>query len=242
MQEPNHPLRIALVGDRSEAVAAHRAIPLALQRSAAALGEAVAPVWIGTEAVETCMLGAFDALWCVPGSPYACMDGVLAAIRHARSAPLPFLGTCAGFQHVLIEHARHVLGIADADHEETAPGAGTLVVTRLRCTLWEARGTVRVLPGTRLHAAVGREALDASYTCNFGPNPALRARLEQGGLRVSALDEAGEVRAVERAEHPFFVATLFQPELAALEGRPLPLVEAFVGAAARARRAGALAR
>jgi CTP synthase (UTP-ammonia lyase) len=69
------------------------------------------------------------------------------------------------------------------------------------------------------------------YRCRYGLNPALRSLLEAGSLRVSAEDSAGEVRAVELAEHPLFVATLFQPERAALLVRLPPLALAFVRAA-----------
>jgi len=66
-------------------------------------------------------------------------------------------------------------------------------------------------------------------------NPAFRAALLTGPLRASALDAAGEVRAVELDSHPFFVATLFQPERKALEGNTPPLVLAFVEALAATR-------
>ena len=80
-------LRVALVGDYSSEVLAHRAIPGALERAAALLGQTVAPTWIASPAWDhdaVGQAGAFDGLWCVPGSPYASMDGALAAIRAAR--------------------------------------------------------------------------------------------------------------------------------------------------------------
>src|SRR5437667_11486922 len=108
---------IALVGDYSPEVIAHRAIPRALELARD--------------------LQTFSAIWLVPASPYENMDGALAAIRFARETRRPFLGTCGGFQHALIEFARNVAGITAADHEETNPASGTLVVTRLRCSLVE---------------------------------------------------------------------------------------------------------
>ena len=114
-------VRIGLVGDYSEDVRAHRAIPRAFQIVAErGHGPRVELTWLPTADLDqrnvSRRVDGLDALWCVPGSPYASMDGALSAIRHARETGLPFLGTCGGFQHALIEVARHVLGIAAADH------------------------------------------------------------------------------------------------------------------------------
>jgi CTP synthase (UTP-ammonia lyase) len=94
----------------------------------------------------------FDGLWCVPGSPYASMEGALNAIRQARESGLPFLGTCGGFQHALIEVARDLLGLADADHSESNPGGDVLLIDRLSCSLVGARGRLHVVAGSRLAA------------------------------------------------------------------------------------------
>ena len=90
---------------------------------------------------------------------------------------------------------------------------------------------VRVLAGSRLAAAYGREQTDEHFFCNYEVNEAYRARLEAAGLRVSAVGERGEVRAVELPDRRFFVATLFQPQLAPLRERPHPAIEAYLRAA-----------
>jgi CTP synthase (UTP-ammonia lyase) len=72
------------------------------------------------------------------------------------------------------------------------------------------------------------------YHCRYGLSPRLRDRLSSGALRASAWDTAGDVRAVELDGHPFFIATLFQPERAGLAGRLHPLIRSFVDAARRA--------
>ena len=129
-----------------------------------------------------------------------------------------------------------VLGWSGAEHAETSPEAECLVVTPLACALVEAQGTVRFLPGSRLRTAYGVGEAVEGYRCRYGLNPALRAALTAGPLRVAAEDEAGDVRAVELDGHPFFVATLFQPERAAIRGEVPPIVAAFVRAAADASR------
>ena len=226
-------ITVGLIGDYSESVPAHRAIPPALQRAAGALHREVAFEWIPTEEVTSVSrIARFDGLWCVPASPYRSMEGALLAIRHARESAVPFLGTCGGFQHAVVEYARNVLGWADAQHAETAPGAARAVISPLACALVETTGLVRLFPGSRIAAAYGVSETTEGYRCRYGLNPEFQAALVAGPLRAAADDETGEIRAVELDGHPFFVATLFQPERAALRGESAPLVTAFVGACA----------
>lgn len=224
---------VGLIGDYCESVPAHRAIPFALKRAADSLHIEVGFEWVPTDDVTSVSrIGRFDGLWCVPASPYRSMDGALRAIRHAREGGVPFLGTCGGFQHAVIEYARNVLGWADAEHAETAPGAARAVISPLACALIEASGSVRLFPGTRLASAYGANETTAGYRCRYGLNPEFQAALVAGPLRAAADDETGEIRAVELDDHPFFVATLFQPERAALKGEAVPLVVSFVSACA----------
>ncbi|HEX9080814.1 MAG TPA: CTP synthase, partial [Holophagaceae bacterium] len=218
---------------------AHRAIPLALENAGKALGLQVGFEWIPTEEIRSeSRLAPFDGLWCVPASPYRSMEGALLAIRYAREGAVPFLGTCGGFQHAVVEYARNVLGWADADHAETAPEAARPVVAPLACALVETVGSVRLFPGTRLAAAYGSGEAREGYRCRYGLNPAFQAALLAGPLRAAADDESGDIRAVELEGHPLFVATLFQPERAALQGRPAPLAAAFLQACAGLARPG----
>jgi CTP synthase (UTP-ammonia lyase) len=158
------------------------------------------------------------------------MEGALLAIRHARERHVPFLGTCGGFQHAVIEYAHNVLGWGDATHAETTPEAARNVISPLSCALLDVEGRVRFLPGTKLEAAYGVTEIAAEYMCRFGLNPEFKSALVSGPLREAASDDAGDLRAVELDGHPFFVGTLFQPERAALKGRPVPIVAAFLEA------------
>jgi CTP synthase (UTP-ammonia lyase) len=227
---------IALVGDFDPAVTAHQAIPEALRLSAQRLRVEISPEWVHTSEVGAAAgaLRGHAAVWCVPASPYASTDGALAAIRYARESSLPFLGTCGGFQHAILEYARNVLGYSAADHAETAPEAAMPVIALLTCSLVENSGSVRLADRSRLRAIYGTTEADEAYHCNYGLNPAYERLLsDTEGLRVAARDSAGEVRAVELAQHPFFIATLFQPERSGLRGVDHPLINAFVEAASR---------
>lgn len=226
-------ITVGLVGDYSPSVPAHRAIPTALQAASDALHIEVAFEWVPTDEVTSpSRISRFGGLWCVPASPYRSTDGALLAIRHARENAVTFLGTCGGFQYAVVEYARNVLGWADAEHAETASGSARAVISALECALVETTGSVRLFPGTRIASAYGVNETTESYRCRYGLNPEFRAALVAGPLKAVADDETGEVRAVELDGHPFFVATLFQPERAVLEGRSSPLVVSFVSACA----------
>lgn len=139
------PVRIAVVGDYQPDAVAHRALPEALKLSAAKLGVEITAEWVATDKVGA--LDGFDGIWVAPGSPYVSLDGALAAIRFARESGTPFLGTCGGFQHAVIEYSRNVLGLTDADHTETNPTAATPVISRLTCSLVEKTGAVKFVEG-----------------------------------------------------------------------------------------------
>ncbi len=226
--------RIALVGDYRPEVVAHQAIPVALARAAEFAGHELAWEWVATPRLGTGAareLAAFHAIWCVPGSPYASTEGALAAIRFARETKRPFLGTCGGYQHALIEYAQAHWGIEHPIHAELDPTASDPLISPLACSLVGEKGELSLTARSRLAEIYGATTAVEAYHCRYGLNPRYAARLDSGLLRVAARDANGEVRAVELAGHPFFIATLFQPERAALEGRAHPLIGAYVAAA-----------
>ncbi|MGR2929958.1 CTP synthase C-terminal region-related (seleno)protein [Acidithiobacillus ferriphilus] len=224
---------VGLVGDYDHAVPAHQAIPLALQHAADSLGIKLAFGWVPTTEISTVSrISSFNGIWCVPVSPYRNTDGALLAIRHARESQMPFLGTCGGFQHAVIEYARNVLGWEDAEHAEITPDAQRTVIAPLECSLVEVKGQVRFSPNSHIATAYQASAAVEGYRCRYGLNLAFRSELLAGPLRATAEDESGEVRGIELDGHPFFVGTLFQPERGALVGKPVPLAIAFLQACA----------
>jgi CTP synthase (UTP-ammonia lyase) len=226
-------ISIALVGDYSERVIAHTAIPLALKLASTALDAKVDWSWIETTAIrnDANNLAEFTAIWVVPGSPYKNMDGALTAIRFARETRRPFLGTCGGFQHALIEYARNVCGINDAMHAETDPNGNSLVVTSLLCSLVGKNGHISFTLGSQLYTIFKGQETNEEYHCNYGLNPEWKTRLEKAGIHFTGFDTEDQVRAFELHTHPFFIGTLFQPERSALRGEQHPLIKAFIEAA-----------
>jgi CTP synthase (UTP-ammonia lyase) len=233
MHDAPRPARIALVGDHDPAAIAHQGIPLALALAADTADPPLAWEWLHTSTLVgnvAARIDAFDGVWCVPASPYAHTGGALAAIRRARERGIPFLGTCGGFQHALLEYAAAVWNVSAPAHAEMDPSAANPVIAALTCSLVEQTGTIHFEPGSRLRGISGSDDALEGYHCSYGLNPAYAARLAHGPLRVAARDLAGDVRAVELGGHPFFVATLYQPERSGLAGRRHPLIAAFIDA------------
>lgn len=229
-------VRAGVVGDEHSDVNGYPVIHEALRHAARALS-----VEVETEWLPTCMLGAevetelaaYDALWCGPCGPYQNTDAALRAIRFAREHGLPFLGTCAGFQHAVIEYARSVLGLEHADHAESNPAAALPVIAPLLHPLVERTAAVVLDPASRTAGIYRRTTVAERYRCRFGLNPTYLTPLHRGGLRVTGVDEVGMAAVLEFPDHPFFVATLFLPERASRAGAPHPLVVAYLEAAAR---------
>jgi CTP synthase (UTP-ammonia lyase) len=235
--------RVALVGDRSANIRAHARIPQLLDALRDHEGIALDAYWIPTPDAESRDLSGFDAIWLVPGSPYASEEGALAAVRTAREQGIPYLGTCGGFQHAVLEYARDACGLARVQHAENLAARGAaadladLLIVPLECSLVGHEEAVMVVPGTLAASIIGPGRRTERYHCAYGMNDSYLAQLVRAGLRFSGFDDGGQVRIVEVPAHPFFLATLFQPELN--DGtRPHPLITAFARAAAGRARAG----
>lgn len=226
--------RIALVGDYSPDVTAHVAIPKALEIASTSTGHPTKGVWVATTALQNPVdsLRDFDAVWCVPASPYASIDGVLGAIRHARETRLPFLGTCGGYQHAVLEFARNVLGYAEADHGEVNPDAELPLVAPLACALVEQHGDIEFVAGSHIAKIHGAVRVTEKYHCCYGIAPQYVGLFDDSALDFTGFDANGEPRAFEIVSHPFFIGTAYQPERSALLGASHPLIEAFVSATA----------
>ncbi|MGW7408137.1 CTP synthase C-terminal region-related (seleno)protein [Streptomyces sp. NPDC054833] len=222
---------IALVGDRSPNVVSHTRIPRLLDALAEHDRLVLDAYWVPSEeAVAANAVRGFDAVWVLPGSPYRSEAGVLRAIRTAREEGIPFLGTCGGFQHALLEYARNVCGLTRAAHAENEPGAEDPLIEPLACSLVGHEASVTIEPGSLAESVIGSAKTVERYFCAYGPSRHLDT-LRAHGLRFSGHDEDGQVRVAELPGHPFFLATLFQPELSDEGPRPHPVVRALARAA-----------
>ena len=187
--------KLALVGDRSPSVRAHTRIPLLIDALRRREGIVLDPYWIPSE--EATALESFDGVWVVPGSPYREPDNVIAAVRTARELEIPFLGTCGGFQHAILELARDLCGIDAAWHAEYGP-EGEQVIVELECSLVGHEGVIEYTPGSRMAAIAGVERSLERYHCAYGIADSYLDALRAGGIVFSAHDEDGAVRAPRR--------------------------------------------
>ena len=228
---------IAIIGDYRSGNRSHVATGDAVAHCSAALDLPVEHCWVGTEELAQSdglrRLSEFNGFWIAPGSPYKSMTGALLAIQRAREQGIPLLGTCGGFQHIVIEYARNVLGFTEAEHEETSPQAAQLFISRLVCSLVGRTMHITLKPGSLVARSYGRTETQESYHCNFGVNPKFEDTLRSSALRVVASDDEGVTRAVELAGHPFFVGTLFIPQISSTPNAPHPLVSGFIQACSR---------
>jgi CTP synthase (UTP-ammonia lyase) len=229
-------LRIGVIGDFDPDFPPHPATNSALDHAAEGVAVELEVRWLDTEGlckVEPATIDSFDALWCAPGSPYHSLAGAVRTIRLARELGCPLLGTCGGFQHMVIEFARNVLGVEDAQHAEYDPYASRLFISELRCSLAGRTMSVELAADSRAAELYGRTEAHEQYYCDFGLNPDFRSELEAVGLQVTGSDQDGEARVVELPDQPFYLATLFVPQLDSLPERPHPLVSALLTAASQ---------
>jgi CTP synthase (UTP-ammonia lyase) len=225
------PPRLALVGDRSGSVQAHAKIPALIDALAGPAGPAIEVYWLHSTSIGgPGDVAGFNGIWVIPGSPYQNTDGVLAAIRAARTGSIPLLGTCGGFQHLMLEFARDVCGLTAVENAEQNPGAAEPLIAPLECSLLGAESTVVITPGTVAADAMGPGPTTERYFCRYGLNADYVEILQRHGLVFSGRDTRGEVRVAELPDHPFCVASLFQPELSSDPTWVHPLIAAFAAA------------
>ena len=149
-----HTPRIALVGDRSANVRAHARIPALIDALLTRESRPLDPYWIATPDAAEDELAGFDAIWVAPGSPYRSSAGAITAVRTARMRGIPFLGTCGGFQHAMLEFARDVCGMPSARHAENG-GDGDALITELSCSLAGHEGGIELTAGTLISDLLG---------------------------------------------------------------------------------------
>src|SRR5256712_6484711 len=239
-------VRIGILGDFQPKAPNLPAIEKSLQHASSKLQIGVEAKWIPTPSVlepnAQKMLESFDGIWAAPGSPYESFDGMLKGIEFARRRDWPFLGTCGGFQYTLIECARNVLGIKDADTAENNSGSKSIIIYPVACAVPDQKPgepklsgmvpEIRLRPGSYLQSFYTKDVVQEEFFCNFEVNPEFEWVSIEAGFPVAARGPQGEARAIESPTHRFFLATLFQPQLSSKPKKPHPLVIAFVQAAA----------
>ena len=226
-------VRIAIVGDLDPAKHSHRE----LEAARSLLGSDVETTWVATDSPAMAGIAAgttaYDGVWIAPGSPYADDAAVLSVIRFARESGLPLLGTCGGMQYAVVEFVRDVLFRPGTHAEVDGVGADN-AVGALACSLVGEQRVVTPVPGTRFATLLGGASFTGVHYCSYGPTTATLSTLQQHGWVVEATAPDAPVEVLSYEPHPFFVLTLFQPQIGAIQwGRVHPILHAFVDLARR---------
>lgn len=224
-------MKIGIIGEYNPRFKPHVATNDAINHSSKKLGASIQFDWISTKtALEQfkAITESYRGFWIAPGSPYSHMIGALNIIKYCREYNIPLLGTCGGFQHIVIEYARNVLRIEDAEHAEYDPYASNLVVSKLLCSLVGQTLPINLEQDSKIYGIYQENKIKEQYYCNFGLNPVYRHQLHEAGLRTVGVDDNGETRIVELFGHRFFIGTLFVPQLQSTEEAPHCLITEFI--------------
>jgi CTP synthase len=239
------PVRIAVVGKYVNLRDAYLSVMEALNHGGIHHGAEVRIDWIasddlGGDATEVALGGA-DGILIPGGFGIRGVEGKVDAVRFAREQRVPFLGICLGLQCAVIEFARHVCGLADANSSEFAPATPDPVidllpeqknVTDLGATMRLGAQPCYLEPGTLAVSCYGQEVVEERHRHRWEVNPAYHDVLRDHGMVISGTSQKGRLaEIIELADHPFFLAGQFHPELRSRPTRPHPMFREFVGAA-----------
>lgn len=224
-------MKIALIGDYDASVIAHQAVPLALDIAADSLAIRVVTSWIHSSEITAAELKDFDAFWFVPLSPYRDPAAVIDAINYVREQDIPFLGTCAGYQHAVLEYARNRLRLPAAESIEDNPDTATPLINALVCRLAGRSDAINIDAGSKVEAIYQSARITEEYNCGFGVNREYLPLFAADELTFCGYDDQGDPRIFELEGHRFFIGTAFQPERSAFRQLRHPLIREFVKAA-----------
>ncbi len=240
---------IALVGKYVELHDAYLSVAEALSHAGFAFGTKVNIHWINSEELED-HLDTLDEVFggvggiIVPGGfGSRGIEGKIASIRWAREHKVPFLGLCLGMQCAVIEFARHVCGMTDANSSEIAPDCAYPVIDLMadQEDITDKGGTMRLglypcklAAGTKARALYGEEIVYERHRHRYEVNNEYREAMAKHGLVFSGTSpDERLVEMIELSDHPFFMATQAHPEFKSRPTRPHPLFRGFVEAAIR---------
>src|SRR5688572_2901638 len=221
-------IQIALVGDFNEKIHTLVALNHSIDHARPQLPFELQTTWIPTQRVEKLFSAwhVYHGIWIVPGSPYENDAGVFDVIRKAREENMPLLGTCGGFQYMILEYARNVLGIYQAAHQENNAG-GDFIISKLNCSLKGEEERLMLQGDSWLYQVLKTDLMNAKYFCSYGINPEYYEMLKDDKIHFTAFSSHGDARAFELRGHPFFNGVLFQPSLESSMENPNPLLVDF---------------
>lgn len=236
--------RIAIVGKYVQLHDAYLSVAEALYHAGFANDSDVDIKWVNAEDVTSDnvaeLLGDVDGILVPGGFGDRGIEGKITATRYARENNVPFLGICLGMQIAVIEYARHVLGMADANSSEINPNTNYPVIDLLpeQKEIEDMGGTMRLglgptkaIAGSLAERAYNNTLIYERHRHRYEVNNEYRDQMAQAGLSFSGTSPDGRlVEIIEVPAHPWFLATQFHPEFTSRPNRPQPLFREFVKA------------
>ncbi len=254
---PKDSITIGFVGKYLSLKESYKSLTEALIHAGAHINTRVEILWIDSESLQNsaqesaqeggkCALDEVDSILIPGGFGERGIEGKLQAIKYARERNIPLLGICLGMQLAIIEYARNVLGIAEANSTEFDKEAKEPIIyliedfidsqgkKQVRTHSSPMGGTMRlgeyacaIKKGSKLHAAYKQDSIKERHRHRYEVNPAYKQRLEEGGMLISG-ESNGLIEAIELANHPWFVAVQFHPEFTSRLKNPNPIILEFL--------------
>ncbi|MEG4145797.1 CTP synthase [Microcoleus sp. Pol12B5] len=245
LYSPNHKIDIALVGKYVRLNDAYLSVVEALRHAAIAIGCDLNLHWINSEDLESGNLDNYlkdiNGILVPGGFGVRGVDGKIAAIEYAKHHKIPFLGLCLGMQCAVIEWARHIAQLEDANSAEFDPDTSNPVINLLpeQQDVVDLGGTMRlglypcrVNPDTLAFKLYQKEVIYERHRHRYEFNNAYRNLFLESGYAVSGTSPDGRlVEMIEFPNHPFFIACQFHPEFQSRPSTPHPLFQGFIQAA-----------
>jgi len=245
VEAATRPVRIGLIGKYVNLPDAYLSVVEALKHGGYAHGARIDLQWIQAEEVEGLLAGDrlkdLDGIVIPGGFGERGVEGKVAAATYARENSIPCLGLCLGLQVMVIEYARNVAGLANANSREFDASSPHLVIDLMdeQREVVEMGGTMRLglcpaklTPGSVVAGAYGSELVYERHRHRFEVSPRYRTRLEGAGLVCSGMSPDDRlVEFVELPDHPFWVGTQAHPEFKSRPDNPHPLFAGLVAAA-----------
>lgn len=243
---PKASVKIAIVGKYIQLSDAYLSVVEALRHAAIAIGTDLDLHWVNSEEVEANgakqYLENMDGIVVPGGFGVRGVDGKILAIQYAREQQIPFLGLCLGMQCAVIEWARHVAHLDNANSAEFDPHTPNPVINLLpeQQDVVDLGGTMRLglypcrlTPNTLAAKLYHQEVIYERHRHRYEFNNAYRTLFLETGYAVSGTSPDGRlVEIIELPSHPFFIATQFHPEFQSRPSHPHPLFYGFMHKAA----------
>jgi CTP synthase len=244
LKYPKHTVNVGLIGKYVELQDSYKSILEAFIHAGASNETKVNIISLHSEYIDANtvseQLKDLDGILVAPGFGERGIEGKIETVRYAREHNIPFFGICLGMQMAVIEYARTVLVLADANSTEMNPNTTNPVIDLMedQKTITDKGGTMRlgswkcdIKEGTLAHQIYGKTQISERHRHRYEYNNKYAAALENAGLISSGINpDTGLVEIVEIKNHPFFIGVQYHPEYKSTVANPQPIFVSFVAA------------